>query len=98
MERRLCLSCRFFGPLDGKLFGRCLHPIRQSPGIAPLVRPGELRCRRSFEGDDWAPIQIVMPTRNEDIVLSERPAPYRRQRAPLLFPRVQDNEDHAPAD
>jgi hypothetical protein len=63
-----------------------------------LVRAGELRCRTGFEGDDWMAALVSNGTTQTDIVLSERPAPYRRQRLPLLIPRIQDNEDHAPAD
>lgn len=63
-----------------------------------LVRAGELRCRRGFEGDDWAAALVSNGATQADIVLSERPAPYRRQRLPILWPRLPEAEDHTPAD
>jgi len=83
VERRVCDSCRFFEPTGSSLLGICGHPDHQFSGITPLVRAGELRCRRSFVLDDWKPASGIVGAPGQDILISERPAPYHRQRTDL---------------
>lgn len=85
MERRMCVSCRFFLHSSSVSLGRCGHPDRQFNGVTPLVRSGELRCRRSFEHDDWLPAMIGRDSAGVDILLSERPAPIRESWLDLPF-------------
>ena len=99
MDRRLCVSCRFYRPLDGQALGRCQHPVHQSLGTGPIVRAGELRCRRGFdEGDDWMPASLADTFGQQDIVLSERPAPLRRRPQKLPIPQIAPIDDHPPLD
>lgn len=99
MERRLCLSCRFYLPMNGQALGRCHHPAHQSLGTAPIVRAGELRCRRGFDaGDDWMPASLADSFAGQDIVLSERPAPMPRRPPKLPIPLINPLEDHPAAD
>ena len=86
MDRRVCYSCRFYRPFDGRAIGRCHHPAREALGRSPLVRAGELRCRRGFESDDWMPASLADSLEGKDIVLSERPAPFRRRRPRIVVP------------
>jgi hypothetical protein len=78
MERRECDSCRYFQPNDLSSLGICTHPEHQLAGVTPLVRAHELRCRRSFGVDDWSPFIGVTSSQGEDILISERPAPFHR--------------------
>jgi hypothetical protein len=93
VERRQCVSCRFFRFAASVSVGTCDHPDRQTTGIRPIVRAGELRCRRSFTEDDWAPARLFARAPQDDILISERPAPLRP-----VIPVVHPNEpepDHS---
>lgn len=89
MDRRTCVTCRFYQRTRSFSLGQCGHPDRMFRGITPLVRAGELGCRRGFDADDWVPALIGGTQRAEDILLSERPAPFR---SPLPFPHVPASE------
>jgi hypothetical protein len=69
--------------------GRCTHPDRQHPGVPIAVRAGELNCYRSFGKHDWSPTLIGYSAAPQDILISERPAPFRPTR--LTFPVIPDH-------
>jgi hypothetical protein len=89
-----CVSCRFFRPLPFSRHGFCSHPDRQYPGVPIIVRAGELNCYRGFGRDDWSPSLIGFAPTAQDIVLSERPAPFRASWP--TFPLI-PNQDDPPA-
>jgi hypothetical protein len=84
--------------MAGRALGRCHHPARQSLGTAPIVRAAELRCRRGFDIDDWMPASLAATIEQQDIVLSERPAPLRRRPPKLPIPQIAAAEEQPAAD
>jgi hypothetical protein len=79
VERRLCVSCRFFQSADSVSRGHCGHPDRQFRGLTPSVRAGELACRNGFDHDFWMPFELSPNGATADLLVSERPAPLRQR-------------------
>ena len=77
MHNPTCVSCRFYlsGPTGA--FGRCTHPDHQYPGVPITVRAQEMNCYRGIGRSDWMPAMIGARGIYEDILISERPAPFR---------------------
>jgi hypothetical protein len=73
-----CLSCRFFRSDPSQYRGICTHPDRQNRGAPITVRANELHCYRGFGMCDWMPAVVGQTPILQDIVISERPAPFRR--------------------
>ena len=48
------------------------------PGLRITVRALELNCYRGFGRDDWMPALIGEHAEPQDILISERPAPFRK--------------------
>lgn len=94
VERRMCASCRFFRHSSSISVGRCGHPEHQFKGVTPLLRAGELRCRRNFEYDDWTPAIAGNGERSVDILVNERPAPVREiwPEIPFVAPTEHDQQ------
>jgi hypothetical protein len=73
-----CLSCRFFRGDSSRYRGICAHPDHQCQGAPITVRANELRCYRGFGAYDWMPAVVGEIPLLQDILISERPAPFRQ--------------------
>jgi len=77
VQNPACYSCRFFQAGSTNAFGSCNHPNHQHSGVPITIRAQEVNCYRGFGTSDWMPALIGDSAACEDVVLSERPAPYR---------------------